>query len=77
MKCHLNYPLSLVNLSRKPTPQVSYHFAEPEPILVTTSNLTREEQQVGSYLGFIAPLTSIGKIRVIKSKKKEFLSPPG
>lgn len=32
-----------------------------KPYLVITSSLTREEQQVRSYLGFIVPLSSIGK----------------
>ena len=48
-----------------------------KPCLVITSSLTGEEQRVGSYLGFIVPLTSRGKTGVIKSKKKDFLSPLG
>ena len=32
MKCRLNYPLPLVNLSRKQTLYVSYHLAEPETV---------------------------------------------
>lgn len=75
-------PFKLLSLPGKPEQKKSslkfpVILQSLKPYLGITSNLSGEEPQVGSYLGFIVPLTSIGKTRVIKSKKKEFLNPPG